>query len=110
MPDFNFSLKIEQYVGRKVDFDDECSLWQKPDGSIAIATWNIDSHPEPTIEQLAAYEDAAVAQVERNIVLATRKAAYPPIGDQLDMQYWDAKNGTTIWEDLIDTIKSENPI
>ena len=110
MTDLNFSLKIEQYVGRRVNFRTECVLWQKPDGSIAIAQWNIDSHPEPTIEKLAEYEDAAAAQVERNIVLATRKAAYPPIGDQLDMQYWDLKNGTTIWEDLIDTIKSENPI
>ena len=24
-----------------------------------------------------------------------RAAAYPSIGDQLDMQYWDKKNGTT---------------
>jgi len=34
---------------------------------------------------------------------------YPSIGDQLDMQYWDKKNGTTTWVDAIAKIKSDNP-
>ena len=38
-----------------------------------------------------------------------RADAYPSIGDQLDMQYWDKKNGTTTWVDAIDKIKSDNP-
>ena len=35
--------------------------------------------------------------------------AYPSIGDQLDMQYWDKKNGTTTWVDAIAKVKSDNP-
>ena len=38
-----------------------------------------------------------------------RKAKYPDISDQLDMQYWDAVNGTTLWQDHIAKIKSDIP-
>ena len=38
-----------------------------------------------------------------------REVAYGSIADQLDMQYWDAVNGTTVWKDHIATVKSDNP-
>ncbi len=38
-----------------------------------------------------------------------RAAAYPPIGDQLDMQYWDSLNGTTTWADAIAAVKAAHP-
>jgi hypothetical protein len=38
-----------------------------------------------------------------------RAAEYPTLQDQLDMQYWDKKNGTTTWVDAITKIKSDNP-
>jgi hypothetical protein len=38
-----------------------------------------------------------------------RERTYPPIGDQLDMQYWDKINATSIWPDLITTIKEKYP-
>jgi hypothetical protein len=38
-----------------------------------------------------------------------RQEAYGSIGDQLDMQYWDAVNSTTTWKDHIATVKSDNP-
>ena len=38
-----------------------------------------------------------------------RQEAYGSIGDQLDMQYKDAVNGTTTWKDHIATVKSDNP-
>ena len=41
--------------------------------------------------------------------ISARQAAYPSIGDQLDMQYWDQVNGTTTWKDAIAQIKSDNP-
>ena len=41
--------------------------------------------------------------------IAARQAAYASIGDQLDMQYWDAVNGTTTWKDAIAQVKSDNP-
>lgn len=38
-----------------------------------------------------------------------RDLAYPSIQDQLDMQYWDAVNGTTKWKDAIAKVKADNP-
>ena len=35
-----------------------------------------------------------------------RRAAYPPIGDQLDMMFWDQINGTTKWRDAIAAVKN----
>ena len=40
---------------------------------------------------------------------AKRAAAYPSIADQLDMQYWDKKNGTNKWVEAVDKVKSDNP-
>lgn len=38
-----------------------------------------------------------------------RLADYPPIAEQLDMQYWDSINGTSLWADLITEIKAKYP-
>ena len=52
-----------------------------------IKSWNVSGLTKPTEEQLATYEDAANAEESNQAVkpyIAKRKAAYPPIGDQLD--------------------------
>ena len=38
-----------------------------------------------------------------------RAEEYPSIGDQLDMQYWDKKNGTTTWDDAVKAVKDKYP-
>ena len=38
-----------------------------------------------------------------------RASAYPSIQEQLDMQYWDAINGTTTWQDAINAVKTAYP-
>ena len=38
-----------------------------------------------------------------------RSGAYPSIEEQLDMQYWDAQNGTTTWADAIQAVKDTHP-
>tara|TARA_X000000368_G_scaffold297608_1_gene237015 strand:- start:278 stop:574 length:297 start_codon:yes stop_codon:yes gene_type:complete len=38
-----------------------------------------------------------------------RADSFASIGDQLDMQYWDAINGTTTWKDHVAKVKSDNP-
>ena len=40
--------------------------------------------------------------------IQARQEAYGSIADQLDMQYWDAVNNTTIWKDHIAKVKSDN--
>ena len=39
----------------------------------------------------------------------TTDTIYLPIEQQLDMQYWDAVNGTTTWKDHVASVKSKYP-
>jgi len=41
--------------------------------------------------------------------IQARQEAYGSIAEQLDMQYWDNVNSTTIWKDHIAKVKSDNP-
>ncbi len=38
-----------------------------------------------------------------------RVLAYGSIAEQLDMQYWDSVNGTTLWADHVAQVKEDNP-
>jgi len=38
-----------------------------------------------------------------------RRAEYPSVQEQMDMQYWDKFNGTTHWVDMITSIKAAHP-
>ena len=46
---------------------------------------------------------------QENGYKTARQVAYGSIADQLDMQYWDAVNGTTVWKDHVAQVKSDNP-
>ena len=37
------------------------------------------------------------------------KTNYPTLSEQLDLLYWDKKNGTNKWVEAIDKVKSDNP-
>ena len=51
----------------------------------------------------------AAWDLENDSYRSNRRAAYPRYEEQLDMQYWDKKNGTTTWVDAIAKVKSDNP-
>ncbi len=38
-----------------------------------------------------------------------RANEYPSWQDQMDMQYWDKKDGTTTWQDAIQAVKDKYP-
>ena len=61
-----------------------------------------DAKVQVEADKIKAAYDAKKYQRDRNL-------AYPSLGDQLDMQYWDKKNGTTTWVDAIDKVKSDIP-
>ena len=46
---------------------------------------------------------------QENGYKTARQEAYGSVQDQLDMQYWDGVNGTTIWADHIAQVKEDNP-
>ena len=41
--------------------------------------------------------------------IQARSEAYGSVQNQLDMQYWDGVNGTTLWADHIAQVKADNP-
>ena len=81
-----------------VSIDETHGCFDKDNNTVTVEQSNIDS-ARTTLNT----EAAAVAYKQK------RAAAYPSIADQLDMQYWDKKNGTTTWVDAVAKVKSDNP-
>ena len=52
---------------------------------------------------------ATLYQKQRTGEAGTTDTIYASIGDQLDMQYKDAINGTTTWKDHIAAVKAKYP-
>jgi hypothetical protein len=52
---------------------------------------------------------ATLYQRQRTGEAGTTDTIYASIGDQLDMQYKDAINGTTTWKDHIAAVKAKYP-
>ena len=73
----------------------------------------VTNHPDGTqtteVVDWTPEELAAHAEVEANAWKGARVAAYPSIGDQLDMQYHDSVDGTTTWAAAIAKVKTDNP-
>ena len=49
------------------------------------------------------------ADYEANQYQRDRETSYPSIQEQLDMQYWDAVNGTNKWQEAVAKVKTDNP-
>ena len=73
------------------------------DGSITYH----DGQTPPTEEAIQA--KLKELQTDYDAKSYQRKREYPDIGSQLDMIYWDKKNNTKKWEEVIDKVKSDNP-
>ena len=60
---------------------------------------------EPTEEPFATqWAEQIATQYQRD-----RQAEYLAIADQLDQQYWDKVNGTSLWEDGVKAVKTKYP-
>tara|TARA_Y100001951_G_scaffold45564_1_gene35953 strand:- start:140 stop:445 length:306 start_codon:yes stop_codon:yes gene_type:complete len=64
---------------------------------------------KPTDSQITTKLDELKTAYNNKKYQRDRADAYPSIQDQLDMQYWDKKNGTTTWVDAVAKVKSDNP-
>ena len=64
---------------------------------------------QPTDSQITTKLDELKTAYNNKKYQRDRADAYPSIQDQLDMQYWDKKNGTTTWVDAVAKVKSDNP-
>ena len=57
---------------------------------------------EKKVKELQAEYDSKQYQRDRAI-------NYPSIQEQLDMQYWDAVNGTKKWQEAVAKVKTNHP-
>ena len=89
---------IRKAYANVVTINDSTGAFDKDGNSITLVQSNIDT-----------------ARTELNTAAAAvkyksdREKAFASTGDQLDMQYWDAVNGTTTWKDHVAKVKSDNP-
>ena len=71
--------------------------------------WDSPDITQPTDAEINAEIARLDADYAAQVYARNRAAAYPSITDQLDMQYWDAQNGTTTWSDAIAAVKAAHP-
>ena len=55
------------------------------------------------------YVEGFAPQKPEETYIEKRLKEYPPLGEQLDMLYWDQMNGTNVWQDKITEIKNKYP-
>ena len=86
------------YSGTVVSIDDAKGAFDKDGKSVTLDNAKVAAARKSIDDAYAA------TKYQRD-----RAAAYASIGDQLDMQYWDAVNGTTTWKDHVAKVKADNP-
>lgn len=86
------------YAGTVVTIDDGKGAFDKDGNSVTLDAVKVAAARK-------AIDDAAAAVKYKS----DRAAAYASVGDQLDMQYWDAVNGTTTWKDHVAKVKADHP-
>ena len=71
-----------------------------------VLTWVDSKQTEPTNSEI----DAELTRLQAiDNYQKPRREQYPSIQEQLDLQYWDKKNGTNKWVEAIAKVKSDNP-
>ena len=85
------------------------SKWTLIGDEYSGLTWSDTEQTQPTEAEIQAEVARLQAEYDANEYQRQRASAYPSIADQLDMQYWDKINGTTIWADTIAAIKVKYP-
>ena len=121
--------KVVMIDGEAINFDFvlPSNVWAiQWDGLKGEVEFN-DGSPNETITDFTAYQslidghatekqrlaDVVIQEEATRVANMTyadkRKALYPSNDAQLDMQYWDAVNGTSTWVDAIAAIKVKHP-
>jgi len=101
---------ISVYALRRLGFTPEVdfNLSDDGDGVVYIHEWK-SSSPQPSEMEIEAAHAEWQAEYDSQEYARNRATAYASIADQLDMQYWDSVNGTTIWKDHVASVKAQFP-
>lgn len=96
------------FLGTIMEIVDPGQEYDIYDGDGATMKWVDCSNDSVTLDWImkdGAFVERDAAPVNYAV---RRQVAYGSIGEQLDMQYRDAVNGTTEWKDHIAAVKSAN--
>jgi len=93
------------YAGTVVTIDDGKGAFDANGNSVTLDQSLVDA-ARTTLDNEAA---ATLYQRQRTGQAGTTDTIYASIGDQLDMQYKDAVNGTTTWKDHVAAVKAKYP-
>ena len=77
------------------------------DGKEVVEYKNPDK--APTEEAIQAKLSELQAEYDTKSYARARQSEYPSWQEQMDMQYWDAKNGTNTWQEAIEAVKTKYP-
>ena len=88
-----------------VSIDDSAGAFDADGNSVTLDQSKIDA-ARTSLNTAAA---AILYRSQRTGAAGTTDTIYASIGDQLDMQYKDAINGTTTWKDHIAAVKAKYP-
>ena len=88
-----------------VIIDDDSGAYDKDNKIVTLEQSKIDA-ARITLDTEAA---KILYQKQRTGEAGTTDTIYLPLAEQLDMQYWDAVNGTTTWKDHVAAVKAKYP-
>ena len=88
-----------------VSIDDSTGAFDADGNSVTLDQSKIDA-ARTSLNTAAA---AILYRSQRTGAAGTTDTIYASIGDQLDMQYKDAVNGTTTWKDHVAAVKAKYP-
>jgi len=93
------------YAGTVVSIDDSAGAFDASGNSVTLDS-SLVTAARTTLDAEAA---AILYQSQRTGAAGTTDTIYASVGDQLDMQYKDAVNGTTTWKDHVAAVKAKYP-
>ena len=93
------------YSGTVVSIDDSAGAFDKDGNSVTLDAVKVAS-ARTSLDAAAA---AVLYKTQRTGAAGTTDTIYASVGDQLDMQYKDAVNGTTTWKDHVAAVKAKYP-
>jgi len=96
---------LKAYAGTVVAVDDGLGAFDKDGNSVTLDQSKVDA----ARAAIDAEKAATLYQRQRTGEAGTTDTIYASIGDQLDMQYKDAINGTTTWKDHVAAVKAKYP-
>ena len=96
---------IRKAYPNAVTIDDGAGAFDASGNAISLDN-SLVTAARTTLDNEAA---AILYQKQRTGEAGTTDTIYASIGDQLDMQYKDAVNGTTTWKDHVAAVKAKYP-